>query len=121
MEDKLPIIAAIDLGTNSFHLVITAIGSKGTLKVYTTEKEMVRLGSSSGDMKYISNDAMERGVSCMVNFAELAKSRNATVVAVATSAVREAANKKEFLRKVKEKSGVDVQVISGYEEGRLIY
>ena len=121
MEDKLPIIAAIDLGTNSFHLVITAIGSKGTLKVYTTEKEMVRLGSSSGDMKYISNDAMERGVSCMVNFAELAKSRNAKVVAVATSAVREAANKKEFLRKVKEKSGVDVQVISGYEEGRLIY
>lgn len=121
MEDKLPVIAAIDLGTNSFHLVITAIGSKGTLQVYTTEKEMVRLGSSSGDMKHITPDAMKRGVECMVRFTELAKSRNAEIVAVATSAVREASNKQEFLRKVKDKCSVDVQVISGYEEGRLIY
>ena len=121
MKDKLPVIAAIDLGTNSFHLVVTAIGSKGTLKVYTTEKEMVRLGSGSGDMKYLSPDAMERGIKCMTHFAQLARSRNADIVAVATSAVREATNKKEFLQKIKETSGVDVQVISGYEEGRLIY
>jgi exopolyphosphatase/guanosine-5'-triphosphate,3'-diphosphate pyrophosphatase len=120
-EDRLPVIAAIDLGTNSFHLVVTAIGSKGTLKVSTTEKEMVRLGTGSGDMKQINVVAMERGINCMVRFAELAKSRNADIVAVATSAVREASNRNEFLRKVKDKSGVDVQVISGYEEGRLIY
>ncbi len=121
MEDKLPVIAAIDLGTNSFHLVVTAIASKGTLKVFTTEKEMVRLGTGSGDMKELNVVAIERGVNCMVRFSELAKSRNADVVAVATSAVREASNRNEFLKKVKDKSGIDVQVISGYEEGRLIY
>jgi len=121
MTSKKPVIAAIDLGTNSFHLVITSVSSKGTLQVYTTEKEMVRLGSSKGDMKQIKSDALQRGINCLTRFAELAKSRKAEVVAVATSAVREASNKDEFIQKVKKATGINVDVVSGLEEGRLIY
>jgi len=121
MTNKKPVIAAIDLGTNSFHLVITSVNSKGTLQVYTTEKEMVRLGSSKGDMKQIKAEALQRGINCLTRFAELAKSRKAEIVAVATSAVREASNKEEFISKVKEATGIEVDVISGLEEGRLIY
>jgi exopolyphosphatase/guanosine-5'-triphosphate,3'-diphosphate pyrophosphatase len=121
MYKKSPVIAAIDLGTNSFHLIITAVSNKGTLHVFTSEKEMVRLGSGSGEMKQILPEAMDRGISCLNRFAELAKSHNAEIVAVATSAVREASNKEVFIRKVKDSSGIDVNVISGDEEGRLIY
>ncbi len=121
MNKKLPVIAAIDVGTNSFHLVITSVSKNGILKVHTRDKEMVRLGSGSTDMKVLHPDAIERGVEAMIRFEKLAKSEDAKIVAVATSAVREATNKDIFLKKVKDASGVDIQVISGAEEARLIY
>jgi exopolyphosphatase/guanosine-5'-triphosphate,3'-diphosphate pyrophosphatase len=121
MVSKAPVFAAIDVGTNSFHLIIASVNNRGMLQIILREKEMVRLGSGSGDMKYIQKDAMERGVRALQNFAELARSKNAEIRAVATSAVREALNRDEFLNMVKEQTGIEIEVVSGTEEGRLIY
>jgi len=115
------ILAAIDIGTNSFHLVIAKIDSKKRFTVLTRSKEVVRLGSSSNDMKYISEESIERGVKTLKRFKIICDSFNAEIIAIGTSATREALNKHEFLTKVKEHTGIDINIVSGYEEARLIY
>lgn len=121
IENKAPVIAAVDVGTNSFHLVVASIDSRGMLNIITRDKEMVRLGSSGSDMKYLSDEAIERGVVALKNFSKIARSEKADIRAVATSAVREALNKNIFIDRAREEAGIDVEVISGTEEGRLIY
>ena len=123
MNNRIPEqIAAIDVGTNSFHLVVASVNSRGMLLVHEREKENVRLGSSTiKDMRHLEPDAMERGVNAMMHFAKIARSSNAKIIAVATSAVREAENKTDFIERVRELTGVNISVISGVEEGRLIY
>lgn len=116
-----PIIAAIDVGTNSFHMVIASVNSKGMMRILSREKEMVRLGSGSGEMKFLQTDAIERGVIALQKFVKLANNHNAVIRAVATSAVREAINKNEFLNRVQSECGIDIEVVSGSEEGRLIF
>ena len=121
MNDQAPLIAAIDLGTNSFHMVIASVNQRGMLDIKSRDKEMVRLGRSHKDMKRLHPDAIERGVETLKNFVKIAKSEFAQIRAVATSAVREASNQKEFRDRVKEATGINIEVISGAEEGRLIY
>ena len=115
------LVAAIDLGTNSFHLVIAKIDRKGRFTVITRSKEVVRLGSSSNDMKYISDAAMDRGVEAMKRFKLICDSYKAGIIAVATSATREAVNKDEFISRVRKETGIEINIVSGYEEARLIY
>lgn len=114
-------LAAIDMGTNSFHMVIVDPGDSGGFQILTREKETVRLGSGAGDLESITPEATDRAIHCLNRFHKIAKSRNASVRAVATSAVREARNKDEFLRQVKKHTGLRVDVIQGHEEARLIY
>ncbi len=123
MTTKAPLIAAIDVGTNSFHLVIASVNNRGILHVNSREKEVVRLGKSieGRDMKIIYPDALDRGVRTLKHYAALAESQNAEVRAVATSAVREAENQKVFLDRVRNETGIEIEVVSGIEEGRLIY
>ncbi len=115
------ILAAIDIGTNSFHLVIAKVNDKGIVKILSKDKEVVRLGKSSSDMKYISLEAMERAVSTLKRFKIICDSFNAEIRAVATSATREALNRDEFINKVLERTGINIEVVSGFEEARLIY
>lgn len=114
-------LAAIDIGTNSIHLVIVKVSAQQRFEVLTQEKEVVRLGSGSKDMKYLAPDAMERAIQVLVRFHQLAEAYKATIRAVATSAVREALNQGLFLEKVQHEAGIQVEVISGFEEARLIY
>lgn len=114
------LVAALDIGTNSFHLVV-AKPVPGGFEVVTREKEVVRLGHGGGDMKEISEDAMSRGVKCLVRMAEIARSHGADLRAVATSAVREARNKSDFVRQARKAAGVEVEVVTGVEEARLIH
>jgi exopolyphosphatase / guanosine-5'-triphosphate,3'-diphosphate pyrophosphatase len=119
-EIKNGILSAIDIGTNSFHLIIAQIRNDQFM-VIDRSKEVVRLGLSSSDMKYITEEAMDRGVMALKRFKALSDLHNASIRAVATSAVREALNKAEFIRRVKTETDIDIEIISGYEEARLIY
>ena len=114
--------AAIDIGTNSMHLVVARIGDHGGFELLLTEKEMVRLGQGGGDMKLLAEDAIDRGIAALKRLSEVAQSYGeADLIAVATSAVREASNKDVFLSRARSEVGIDVEVISGFEEARLIH
>lgn len=116
-----PLIAAIDVGTNSFHMIIASVSAKGILKIHSRAKETVRLGSSAKDMKHIEQEAMKRGIDTLKRFSAAAEEAKASVRAIGTSAVREALNRENFIESVKEKTGIDIEVVSGLEEARLIY
>ncbi|MFV0525255.1 MAG: Ppx/GppA phosphatase family protein [Acidimicrobiales bacterium] len=113
--------AAIDIGTNSIHLVVARQAEGGGFEVVTTEKESVRLGSGGGDMKRLTPEAIERGVVALTRMVGTARSLGADVTAVATSAVREAENRAALVDRVEEELGLRIDVISGYEEARLIH
>jgi len=114
-------LAAIDVGTNSLHLVVARVTEGGRFEVIEREKEPVRLGSGPGDMKRMDTAAMDRGVAALDRMRKVAAIWGAPVRAVATSAVREADNRDEFVRRAHTEAGVDVEVISGVEEARLIH
>jgi exopolyphosphatase/guanosine-5'-triphosphate,3'-diphosphate pyrophosphatase len=115
-------IAAIDLGTNSFHLVIAETKPNGSFHIVSSEKEMVRLGQTGADMKYLTPEAMERGIDALRRFKAIIDSRSVKETrAIATSAIREAENQDEFIRRARVELGFRIDVISGYEEGRLVY
>ncbi|CAB4367627.1 MAG: exopolyphosphatase [Actinobacteria bacterium] len=114
------IIAAIDIGTNSIHMVIAKVGESG-FEVITREKDTTRLGEGGGDMKLLSPEAMDRGVEALSHMRRVADAHRASVFAVATSAVREAKNSSEFVDRVSVEAGIDIEVISGVEEARLIH
>jgi exopolyphosphatase/guanosine-5'-triphosphate,3'-diphosphate pyrophosphatase len=115
-------LAAIDLGTNSFHLVVASVDRvTGRFRILDREKELVRLGSGSNNMKYLSEAAMTRAITTLKRFKSVADAAHARIVAVATSAVREALNQDDFLRRVKAQTDITVQVVSDVEEARLIY
>src|SRR4030095_13445827 len=117
-----PRLAAIDIGTNSFHLIIgEADTNTGKFNILGREKENVRLGIASGDMKHLQEEAMERGVEVLRRFKGLADFAGASIRAIATSAVREALNQNEFIQKVRKATGIKIEVASGVEEARFIY
>lgn len=115
-------LAAIDVGTNSFHLIVVKINEGGNFEIIDREKEVIRLSEgSSGDIKFINPEAMTRAITALKRFKGIADSHNSEIRAVATSAVRESHNKNEFISKVFNETKIEIEVISGYEEARLIY
>ena len=121
LDESGPVHAAIDIGTNSFHMVVARGLDDGGFEVITTMKEMVRLGQGSGEMKQLADEAIERGVACLTRMAAVAATHGADVTAVATSATREAENRQVFIDRVLAETGITVEVISGFEEARLIH
>ena len=113
--------AVIDIGTNSIHLLVARLDDDGGFDVVAQEKEPVRLGSGAGDLDLLTDDAIDRGIGALGRFVQMAQIWNADVTAVATSAVREAKNRREFVQRARFEAGVDVDVITGVEEARLIY
>ena len=115
-------LAAIDVGTNSFHLIVVKINEGGNFEIIDREKEVIRLSEGSpGDIKFINPEAMTRAITALKRFKGIADSHNSEIRAVATSAVRESHNKNEFISKVFNETKIEIEVISGYEEARLIY
>lgn len=114
-------IAAIDVGTNSLHLVVARVAEDGSFEVVASEKEMVRLGEGGGDMKRLSPEAVDRGIAALSRFRQIADIDGARIRCVATSAVREAENPEEFVTRARSEARVEVEVISGTEEARLIH
>lgn len=115
-------LAAIDIGSNSIHMIVVAPEEGGGYRILRREKEMVRLGRSAFGRGELSGAAIERGLEALLKMTTLARLKGADrAVAVATSAVREASNREAFLARVKALTGLDVRQLSGEEEGRLIH
>ena len=115
-------VAFIDIGTNSIRLFVVRLNPDCSYIVLTSQKEAVRLGEGEFETGLITGEAMDRAVMVVGRFVELAHSFYAEeFVAVATSATREAQNRYEFLSRLRKESHLDVQVISGREEARLIF
>jgi exopolyphosphatase/guanosine-5'-triphosphate,3'-diphosphate pyrophosphatase len=113
-------LAALDMGTNSFHLVVARIRGDG-YEIVTREKQTIRLGHGGGDMKELSQDAMDRGITALRRMKQIADRHDAAVRAIATSAVREALNRNVFIRRAWREAGIRVDIVSGLEEARLIH
>ncbi|MBU6250171.1 MAG: Ppx/GppA family phosphatase [Cyanobacteria bacterium REEB417] len=116
-------VAAIDIGTNSIHLLIAAVDPVlGSFNVVVTEKSTTRLGERDLDRGDLSPAAIERALLSLRHCRDLALSHGVEqIVTAATSAVREAPNGREFLSTVQEQLGLEVDLVSGPEEARLIY
>lgn len=122
MAKKKKRAAAIDIGTNSIHMIIAEALVRGGYRIIDKEKEMVQLGRGSLDGDPLTGEAIVRGVDVMTRMAEIAKRWEVDeVIAVATSAVREAPNRRAFISAVSDACGVKVRVISGEEEADYIY
>ncbi|BCX13388.1 MAG: exopolyphosphatase [Thermosynechococcus sp.] len=117
------ILAAIDVGTNSIHMVVVQIQpSLPSFKIIAAEKDMVRLGERCQMTGQLTEEAMQRAIATLRRCRELATGLKAEeMIGVATSAVREAPNGREFLERVKKETGLTIDLISGEEEARRIY
>jgi exopolyphosphatase/guanosine-5'-triphosphate,3'-diphosphate pyrophosphatase len=115
-------IAAIDIGTNSIHMIVVRVGQDLSFEVIDREKEMVRLGAGGLDGRSLTPTAITAALQTLSKFRRIAESnRVEEVVAAATSAVREADNGGDFIGQVAAATGMRVRVISGTEEARLIH
>src|SRR6185295_19386631 len=115
-------IAALDLGSNSFHLLVADVHPDGTFEAVAREKEMLRLGDDVTRNDRISPAAADRAVATVRRLKQLADALGATeVLAKATSALRTAANGSELVDRIEDETGVEVDVINGIEEARLVF
>jgi exopolyphosphatase/guanosine-5'-triphosphate,3'-diphosphate pyrophosphatase len=116
------VVAFIDIGTNSIRLLVVRLNPNHSYTILTRQKQQVRLGEGEFEDEEILFEAAERAVVVCKKFTDLARTFNAEeFVAVATSAMREAGNQQEILHRLRQEVPLDVRVISGQEEARLIY
>jgi exopolyphosphatase / guanosine-5'-triphosphate,3'-diphosphate pyrophosphatase len=115
-------IAAIDIGTNSVHMIVVRVRTDLSFEVVDREKVMVRLGAGGLDGKALTTEAMSAALQALSKFKRLAESHGVDeILAAATSATREARNGGEFLARIERETGIRPRVITGGEEARLIH
>jgi len=115
-------LAAIDIGTNSIHMIVVKVRPDLSFEIIDREKDMVRLGAGGLDGRSITPTAMAAALQTLAKFKRLAESHQVDeIVAAATSATREADNGGDFIAEVAQATGIQIKVISGTEEARLIH
>lgn len=115
-------VAFLDFGTNSVRLLIVRVESNQSLSVLQKLKETVRLGEGEFGDGCLQPEAIARATDVAVRFAQIARSSGASeIIAVGTAAAREAENADVLLDRLKAEAGIDLRVVSGQEEARLIY
>ena len=115
-------IAAIDIGTNSIHMIVVDVRPDLSFEIVDREKDMVRLGAGGLDGRNLTDAAIETARQTLSKYRRLAESHQVDeILACATSAVREAVNGGDFIAGVQRDLGIRVRVISGTEEARLIH
>jgi len=113
--------AAIDLGSNSFHMIVCRLND-GDFHVEDRLRETVRLGAGLDEARCLTPQAQEIALACLARFGQrLRDMPNGAVRAVGTNTLRQAKNSAEFLAKAEQALGHPIEVISGVEEARLIY
>jgi exopolyphosphatase / guanosine-5'-triphosphate,3'-diphosphate pyrophosphatase len=122
-DPKNRILAAIDIGTNSVHMVVVRINPElPAFNIVDAEKSTVRLGERCPQTGNLTAEAMARAIAALRRCLDMAKIWNAEqVIAVATSATREAPNGKDFIKEVETQLGLQIDLIAGQEEARRIY
>ena len=115
-------LAAIDIGTNSIHMIVVRVREDLSFEVVDREKSMVRLGAGGLDGKALTAEATTGALRALTTFKRIADSHKVdTILAAATSATREAPNGGEFLARIESHTGIRPRVIGGQEEARLIH
>jgi len=115
-------IAAIDIGTNSIHMIVVRVRPDLSFEVIDREKEMVRLGAGGLDGRSLTSTAMTAALQTLAKFRRLADAHKVDeILAAATSAIREADNGGDFITEVARRTGIKIRIISGAEEARLIH
>ncbi|NTW48758.1 MAG: Ppx/GppA family phosphatase [Chlorobiales bacterium] len=117
-------LAAIDMGTNSFHMVIVELMPDMSFMVVDREKDMIRIGAQSISTKHLMPEAIAQGLQSIVKFRKLAEQRGVDpehIIAFGTSAIRESNNGDAFMKMIEIEAEVKTKIISGQEEARLIY
>ena len=115
-------LAAIDIGSNSVRLLVAEALRGGTYRILDEEREPTRLGRSVSEKGQLDDESMERTITALQTFKQIAAGYQATSLrTIATCAVREARNGPEFCRRVREQVGLEVEVISGDREARLAF
>jgi exopolyphosphatase/guanosine-5'-triphosphate,3'-diphosphate pyrophosphatase len=122
MARKVPdVIAAVDLGSNSFHMVVARY-SHGQLIILDRLREMVRLGAGLDEQGRLTRDAVEAALACLERFGQRLHDMKAeSVRVVGTNTLRRARRKGAFLDRARAALGHPIEIISGIEEARLIY
>lgn len=121
VEPSGGLLAAVDLGSNSFHLIVARLVD-GHLAVVDRLREPVRLAGGLADDKNLTVEAREQALQCLSRFGQRLRGFDAsTVRAVGTNTLRSARNGEEFRRQAESKLGHRIEVIAGREEARLIY
>lgn len=122
LENQLPSsVAAIDLGSNSFHMIVCKL-EKGKLRTVDRLKEMVRLASGLDKHRNIDRKTQDKALECLERFGQ--RIRNfppGSVRIVGTNTLRTAKNSREFINKAEKALGHPIEIIAGIEEARLIY
>lgn len=114
-------IAIVDLGTNTFHLMIVDVHAR-SYQVVHRERKAVKIGMGGINSDRITDDALQRAIDSIGQFKQTITTYGTTqILAFGTSAIRNALNQKEVLSKINQETGISVRVISGEEEARLIY
>lgn len=115
-------VAAIDLGTNTFHLIIAEVEDNTIKQVLLAEQKHVKLGEGGINKGLITEEAFARGIAALIEFNDIIFAHNVQhIAAVGTAALRTAKNGSEFIRQVKEKTGIQIEIIEGDREASLIY
>ena len=111
-DEKSMKLAAIDIGTNSIHMVIVRVQEHRIFEIIDREKEMVQLGKGSLMRGRLTPEAIERGLAALKAFRQIADSHKvAQIICTATSAVRESSNGREFVRLVKKETGIEIRIL----------
>jgi exopolyphosphatase / guanosine-5'-triphosphate,3'-diphosphate pyrophosphatase len=114
-------VAAIDLGSNSFHMIVARIQDR-QLQVIDRLREMVRLAAGLDEHKVLSQEAQQRAIACLERFGQRLRGMTPEDVrVVGTNTLRTAKNARQFLRAAERALGFEIEIIAGREEARLIY
>lgn len=120
-ENHAQFYAAVDLGSNSFHMVVAKYAD-GRIQIVDRMKEMVRLADGLDDQRNLDEPTMERTIACLARFGQrIREFPPRHVRAVGTNTLRQARNSDEFMRRARQAFGHPIEIIAGREEARLIY
>lgn len=122
MEDFPEIVAAVDLGSNSFHLIVAQVNEQGVLQKVDKLKEMVRLRGGLDENNNLSPEKEQEALACLHRFGERIRHLPPEAVRIAgTNTLRNMKDSASFIKKAKKALGHSLSIIAGREEARLVY